>query len=126
MRSIVVFLFIFSAWRWSDWKNWRKYYPTMLFMTTVSLLENIITANHKLWMMVNSPFATSSLANGLFVTFMSFPAVLLLFLSHYPKKNSRKVCYVLLWASFYSMMNTECGAWVFSLMLMDGRLVGRP
>jgi hypothetical protein len=109
MRIIVVFLFVFSAWLWSDWKNWRKYYPTMLFMTTVSLLENIITANHKLWMMVNSPFITSSLANGLFVTFVSFPAVLLLYLSHYPQKKSRKVCYVLLWASFYSMIEYGMG-----------------
>lgn len=109
MRIIVVSLFIVAAWRWSDWRNWRNYYPTLLFMTTLSLLENCITANHKLWMMVNNPFTTSSLANGLFVAFTSFPAMVLLYLSNYPQKNSHKVCYITLWVSLYCMIEYGLG-----------------
>lgn len=109
MRIIVALLFIFAAWRWSDWRDWRNYYPTVLFIMTLSLLENVITANHKLWMMVNSPFTTSNSANSLFVTFTTFPATVLLYLSHYPQKISHKVYYMLLWVSLYSMIEYGLG-----------------
>ena len=22
---------LLAAWRWSDWRNWKKYYPTILY-----------------------------------------------------------------------------------------------
>jgi len=109
MRVIVVLSMVLAAWRWSDWRNWRNYYPTVLFMITLALIEGCITANHKLWMMVNSPFTTISLLNGLFVTFTAFPAMVLLYLSHYPKRKFNKVCYMILWALFYSMIEYGMG-----------------
>lgn len=104
MRIIVVLLFICAGWQWSDWRNWRIYYPTVLFMMALSLLENVLTSNHKLWMMVNGPFTTSSLANSLLVTFTTFPATVLLYLSYYPQRVSRKIRYMLLWVSLYSII----------------------
>ncbi|EKD94439.1 MAG: hypothetical protein ACD_26C00049G0001 [uncultured bacterium] len=103
------FLFIFFVWRRGDWRNWTKYYPTVLFMIVISLLENVITTNHHLWMMINSPSNTSTLANSLYVTFTTFPATVLLYLSNYPQKNHHKVCYMLLWVLIYSVLEYGFG-----------------
>lgn len=31
-RIILVLVFVIIAWKWGDWKNWKLYYPTILFM----------------------------------------------------------------------------------------------
>jgi len=31
MNFVYGFLYLFAAWKWGDWKNWREYYPTILF-----------------------------------------------------------------------------------------------
>jgi hypothetical protein len=104
MRILLALIFVLIAWKWSNWKDWKEYYPTILFMIAMSLLADIITANHKLWLLINSPFATSHTANSLFITYTIFPATVLLYLSNFPHKSSHKIYYTLMWSTLYSFI----------------------
>ncbi|WP_414714867.1 CBO0543 family protein [Sporomusa sp.] len=117
MRILLAFFFVLAAWKWANWRNWKEYYPTILFMFTISLLVDIITANHKLWLLTNDPFTTSYTANGVFATFTMFPAKVLLYLSNFPKKSSHKIYYILAWIIFFTLI--ELGAWHLDLFIYD-------
>jgi hypothetical protein len=104
MRIIVAIIFILAAWKWSNWRNWREYYPTILFTIVVILVVDLITANHKLWILTNSPFITSTIANSSFTTFLILPAKVLLYLSKFPQKFSHQFYYILIWVSIFSLM----------------------
>lgn len=55
MRIIFGIVFILAAWKWSDWKNWKAYYPTYLFLTALSFISDFIMYNHSLWFYCPSP-----------------------------------------------------------------------
>ncbi|WJQ14619.1 hypothetical protein QT238_03255 [Geobacillus stearothermophilus] len=41
---------LFASWRWGDWKNIEKYYPTFLYVTVGSLMYEVIALSHfHLW-----------------------------------------------------------------------------
>lgn len=109
MRIILASFFLLAAWKWSKWRNWQEYYPTIVFMMALSLLEIIITDNHKLWLLVKTPSPSSPVMNTLFVTATVFPATVLLYLSNLPDKPVRQVCYILMWISLYSLIETLLG-----------------
>jgi hypothetical protein len=98
--------FVFSCWKWGDWKNWKLYYPTILYMILVNFLTHYITAHYPLWE-YNYKFLNSTLID-IFVSFTVFPSTVILYLSHYPKKKSKQLMYILLWASLFFLLEAIC------------------
>ena len=76
-------LTIFCAWKWGDWKNWQKYYPTMLFITMSDLLYNYLYYGHWLWK-YRSMFIQKNTIPTLLATFIILPISGLIFLSNFP------------------------------------------
>ena len=109
MRIVLACLFILAAYKWSDWRDWRKYYPTILFMICCSLFETVITYNHKLWILLHIP-SSIPVFNNFFITFTIFPATMLLYLSHFPYKISHRIYYMLAWVLLYSLIEVGMGA----------------
>lgn len=102
MRLSYVVLFLLAAIRWGDLRNWRKYYPTVLFMIIFNLLYQVLGSQHPLWLFEKSwPFPNHTISS-LVVTFTVFPATVLLYLSHFPATRLFKaVSYILLWNVVY-------------------------
>lgn len=100
MRLIIVLLFVFVAWRWGDWRNWHKYYPTIVFMIAVDLLHCILTYNHPLWLFHKT--LPNHTLNSLLIMFTAFPATVLIYVSHYPRSPIMKILYVTFWVFIYS------------------------
>jgi len=46
---ILIIMSIFLCWKYGDWKNWKLYYPTILYLIIGDLACNILTARMPLW-----------------------------------------------------------------------------
>lgn len=110
MFRIILFGFsIFSAWRWGDWKNWGKYYPTILFFILNSMLYNLLYFNNPLWRFeplapLDTIFFNNTLVS-LAVSLIVFPSMALIFLGTYPdKKKTAQLAYIALWVIISSLI----------------------
>lgn len=100
MNLLVIIFVIFSAWKWSDWKNWQKYHATMLFIVVANLLYNLIYYDHLLWKLMPD-FLYSQFIGELLYTFIVFPFTALLFMSRYPKSIKSQIFYNLKYIAIY-------------------------
>ena len=91
IRILVAIIFICLCFKWGDWKNWRVFYPTILFYIIFDLSYNILFYNKPLWLYTGS-FWNSTFADY-FVTFVTFPPLIILFLSNFPTKILKQVKY---------------------------------
>ncbi|MDW8802113.1 hypothetical protein P8V03_13225 [Clostridium sp. A1-XYC3] len=99
IRITMASLWITSACKWGDLKNWRRYYPTMLFFGMGNLVYHLVFCDKPLWKF--QPDIIVPAINELFIIFTIFFATTLLFLSNLPKKLSHKVAYIALWVAIY-------------------------
>jgi hypothetical protein len=106
-RIILIISFIFSAWRWGDWQNWRKYYPTILYFIIGSFFYIILFYNYPLWRFEPMPPLENILSCNvlivLAVTFTIFPATALIYLGNYPK-GTMQYFYIALWVVIYTVI----------------------
>lgn len=99
IRLVMAAVWITCAYKWGDWKNWRKYYPTMLFFGFGDLIYHLIFKNKHLWIF-NSPVIAPAITE-LFVIFTIFFSTTLLYLTHFPKGFIKQIEYVALWVAIY-------------------------
>lgn len=81
---------IYLCFKLGDWKNWKLYYPTILYYIIGDLTSNILTYNKPLWLLRG--FFWKHTFTDYFVAFVIFPCIIILFLSNYPKQ--KKVIYI--------------------------------
>ncbi|RSK25742.1 hypothetical protein EJF36_01855 [Bacillus sp. HMF5848] len=104
MTILLVILFVTVAWRWGDWKNWKLYYPSILFFILGDLLYHYLLFDFfPMWRY--NPFGLDE-SLGLTHTFIAFlimffiyPASILLYLGHFPTGSGpmRKFAYYIVW-----------------------------
>lgn len=99
-QIIVTIIMVLSAWKWGDWRHWRLYYPTMLFFALGDITCGFLTYNYPLWEF-ESPLLKTTLSD-LLISLVFFPATVLLYLPHFPKKIKKQVPYILLWVLIYT------------------------
>lgn len=105
MRILLALGFILVAWRWADWKNWRKYYPTYLFMVAVNFITELIMYSHILWQFCPSLLLPNHTVSTIFYSFTLYPSTVLLYLSRYPDTSYLcQVGYIALWVALYSLI----------------------
>ena len=106
-RIILFTTFIYTTYKWSDWRNWRLYYPSVLFFIICSLLYNLLYYNYPLWKFEPLPIIERLLPNNtlisITVSFTIFPCTTLLYLSHLPK-GKKELIYMLTWVLFYTLI----------------------
>jgi hypothetical protein len=78
----VALLAILCALIWGDLKNWRLYYPTILFCVLGDAIHLLITYNFTLWKYESRLFP--SILTNLLVTMTVFPSFCLIFLPRHP------------------------------------------
>jgi hypothetical protein len=105
--SLIVFLTFISAWclityKFGDWRNWRLYYPTILFFWCGNLIGFFVFHDHLLW-----EFKSNMLSHGaidLIDMLFVFTCTTILFLQYYPKRIIKQILYILLWVLIYSII----------------------
>lgn len=104
MRVIFSFLWAVAAWKWGDWRNWERYYPTILFFITVAFGAHIISTNHRLWVLTDYALDTSQTVNLFLDAFIIFPATIFLYLSNFPDKIKDQLFHILKWVAIYGTL----------------------
>jgi hypothetical protein len=100
MFIFVIPIFIFICWKWGDWKNWRKYYPTILYIILIDFLNNFLTANYPLW--EYDRVLNHHTFNDILVAFTIYPCTVLIYLPYYPKKILKQAGYIAFWILIYT------------------------
>jgi hypothetical protein len=96
---------VFSAYRWGDWRNWEKYYSTILFFGLLDLAQNCVYHSMPLWTYtctigIRLPHTLISL----FWVLIIYPATILIYIYLFPKTLKKQVIYVGLWVIGYILM----------------------
>lgn len=92
---------IFAVFYWGDWKNWQRYYPTILYMITGNLLYNFLKGEHHLWKFEANLFL-NHMTIDLLYTFVVFPCSVILFLTHCPDRHREQFLHFLKWIFIYA------------------------
>jgi len=108
MRLLVFIFFVLCAWRWGDWKNWKKYYSTILFFMLGSFYHIAVYHNYPLWRYEPLPplnFISNSTLIALSITFIVFPCTALIYLGNYPH-GKKQYLYIAMWIGLYTLIET--------------------
>jgi len=98
MHFTIAFITVIAVWKWGDWRNWRRYHATMLYIALGNAMYNFICAGHLLWELYPD-MAPDHLGTELVYTLVTFPGCALLFLSRYPDQAGarRRIIHILMW-----------------------------
>ena len=102
-RPIVAITLILICLKWGDWKNWRKYYPTMLYVIVWDLLYNFFTVNHPLWRL-DHPILKHTFSEVVMV-FVNYPSSILLYLPYIPRISIvKQILQIAFWTLLFSLL----------------------
>jgi hypothetical protein len=88
------------CWRLGDWKDWKRFYPTILYAYMGNLVYDVLCYRRLLWAFggVIRDYPVLDLA----VMVLLYPAAVMLFLSHYPGPRFRQFLYMLMWTGIFA------------------------
>ncbi|QOR67696.1 hypothetical protein IM538_06060 [Cytobacillus suaedae] len=93
--TIAVLLVVY--WK-ADWRNWKHYHPTLLYVVICNLLYNFLCAEYLLWK-YNPDFFFNHNSVEIAYSFIVLPGVALLVLSGYPYETNfkKQTIYIVKW-----------------------------
>ncbi|MEK8128219.1 CBO0543 family protein [Paenibacillus filicis] len=111
MHLFLAVLSIFATWKWGDWKHWKQYQPTMLYITAGGMLYEFITHDRNLWLFHPDLVCNQKMTVILYAV-LTMPLNVLIFLSTLPRRGRwRTVLHVLYWVAIYS-----CSEWLLQYL----------
>ncbi|WP_368780976.1 CBO0543 family protein [Alicyclobacillus fastidiosus] len=99
---------VFYAWRWGDWRNWKKYQSTTLYLITCDLLYNFLCYNYPLWEYNPKIFNLNHTLLNLIVMFIGYPAFILVYLGRFPSGRIKQILWFSFWVIYWSFFE-----WVY-------------
>lgn len=105
-RFCLVLAFWLAAVKWADWKNWAKYYPTILFVMVVNLAASFLTYHHILWNYNPDSIVKSQTLIEMVNSFFMLPATTFIYLSTmsaFPTKLCKLAC-MSFWIVLYACL----------------------
>lgn len=108
MHLVHSVLFLLAAMRWGDWRNWKKYYPTILFFIGGDLLKNTLLHDHRMWeyqeTIVGEKILFGHLVINLLVMAVIYPSTILIYLGKFPLEMGKRILWILFWVLLYIAM----------------------
>ena len=89
-------LYAAACYKWGAWRKWREYYPTILYAIIGDIGYNFVFHDHTLWL-YDSFFNHTTM--DVIATFLMFPSIVILFLTHWPSTWFKQALYVLAWSA---------------------------
>lgn len=108
MHFIYNAAFLIAGYKWGDWKQWKLYYPTILFFIIGDLLKNFLLHHHPMWSYEETIFGQQILMNHTFISLMImiivYPATVLIYLGRFPDSKEKGAFWILLWIFLYTFV----------------------
>jgi hypothetical protein len=99
MHVLITMVILLIVYKKADWRNLRNYGLTIFYMITCNLLYNLICHDHLLWQYQPDIIKNMHFPVDLLYTFITLPAITLLYLSNYPfnSRIRKQFKYLLFW-----------------------------
>lgn len=100
----IIFLSLASillCYKFGDWKNWRSYYPTILFFILSNVVCILLTYKHPLWLY--SPTIINRTFTDLTIAITVYPSTMLIFLPNFPKAPVKILTHMSYYVAVYSL-----------------------
>ena len=109
MQIIYPILFLLIALKWGKWKNFKLYYPTILFTVIGNLFYSYLFKEYPMWRFEQTfeeKLLPSTMSITILKSFTSFPILTFLFLSHFPdhRNTTRKLLYIVFWSILFVLI----------------------
>ncbi|MBA2940138.1 hypothetical protein HZF08_17630 [Paenibacillus sp. CGMCC 1.16610] len=101
---IMALLCLIAAWLFGDWRNWKTYYPTILFAICVDFLVSLLSYNYSLWVFHKSAVTPNHTIADFMIAFSNLPCIVMVYLHKYPLKSRplRQVIYIAIWSAVFT------------------------
>lgn len=100
MYILINTLYLVAGFIWGDWKNWKNYYPTILFFIMGDFLYNFLLYNNPMWI-----FHDLILPNHTMITILamviSYATTVLIYIGNFPKEWKKRILWFLLWSGLF-------------------------
>ncbi|MGH4140247.1 CBO0543 family protein [Clostridium sp.] len=92
---------IYICYKLGDWKNWEKYYSTILFFILSSVASAFLTYDHPLWLyksvVINHTFT------DLLISITVYPCTVMMFIPHLPSKITKIILHISIYVAIYTI-----------------------
>lgn len=103
MILLLACLFLLVCYKGGDWRNWKTYYPTILFLIAGDFIYYFVAAGKPLWQYTAKLFPGS--ITTFIIALIIYPCTVVIFLSLYPKLGViKKVSYITAWVCLYAFL----------------------
>jgi hypothetical protein len=100
MYILFCILYLIAMFIWGDWRNWKKYYSTILFFIIGDLLYNFLLFNQPWWLFHDLILPNHSMVS-IVCMFVAYPATVLIYLGRFPVEWKKRSLWFLLWSAIY-------------------------
>jgi hypothetical protein len=102
MRLVFIALVWVIAFFKSDWRRWRDYQATILFIIAADFLVSLITYKHTLWDL--SSELGGHVVNDFLLAVLFFPPSILLYFTYFPERKGifQKSFYLMFWVLLFT------------------------
>lgn len=94
---------LFSAWRWGDWRNWRLYHASILYMCICDVFYYYLTSHYPLWRL--EPIGVvSNHTLAIVIELVIFICSILIYLGRFPKGKWKSILWISFWVVLYTIL----------------------
>lgn len=104
-------LYLIAGYLWGDWRNWKKYYPTILFFMVGDFLYNFLLYEKSMWVFHDLILPNHTMITLLAMT-ISYAATVLIYLGRFPLGWKKQTLWFLIWSGifmFAEYVNSKLG-----------------
>lgn len=94
---------IFSAWRWGDWKNWQCYHTSIFYICFCDIFYYFLTFHYPLWRL-EPKGVVSSRTLAIMIELVIFICTTLIYLGRFPKGRWKPVLWIGFWILLYTSL----------------------
>ncbi|RFU62611.1 hypothetical protein D0469_20420 [Peribacillus saganii] len=100
MHVAIAILTILASFKWGNWRTWRDYHASMLFIATGGLLYEYIVKDFTLWKFKPDLLYGHDMTVIVYAL-ITMPVSIFLYLSHFPERWFHRLIYIFLWSGIY-------------------------
>ncbi len=93
---------ILICYKFGDWRNWKKYYPTILFFILSNVVCIVLTYNHPLWLY--KPTILNKTFSDLLIAITVYPSTIMLFIPNFPNKKTKITIHISYYVAIYTIV----------------------
>ena len=102
MYILINLFYLIAGFIWGDWRNWQKYYPTILFLILGDFLYNFLLYNKTMWLFHDLFLPNHTMVTLLAMT-VSYTATVLIYLGRFPSGWKNQFLWFLLWCGIFML-----------------------